>query len=132
MGAHDDAMGVIRLLARCDRIDLSTNPWEYPPAAVVARGLDIIRGYYEELPPPMTPLMTRTLKVVLLATAELETPGKHRLVRHIATSSVFREYRSFRQTCAPTIRPSRLVLFCTPLEVRRLPCLIYRMCGENI
>lgn len=64
MGGYDDATSVLGLLKRCKIFNLSGNPWEYPPAAVVAGGVTRIRGYYEELRPPTQPLEVQSLKVV--------------------------------------------------------------------
>lgn len=49
MGAtYDDAKIVIDLLERCKLMDLSDNPWKYPPADVVSTGLEGIIVYYLE------------------------------------------------------------------------------------
>lgn len=67
MGTGDDAESLLRLLLKPEfMVSLSGNPWECPPAAVVAAGLLSIRGYYRELEGCATgPMKMQSLKVVL-------------------------------------------------------------------
>lgn len=67
MGIGDDAESLLRVLLKpdCD-VYLDNNPWECPPAAVVAAGNASIRGYYDELKGcEEGPVEMRSLKIVL-------------------------------------------------------------------
>ena len=65
MGTGDHAGSLLRVLLKPNcAVTLYGNPWECPPAAVVAAGENSIRGYYNELK-RHAPLMTKSLKVVL-------------------------------------------------------------------
>ncbi|CAN0176795.1 unnamed protein product, partial [Ectocarpus fasciculatus] len=74
-----------RLLDRLDSIpilQLDTNPWEHPPEAIVAGGLQAVRGYYDAIFMGGTTAVTRPLKVVIVGK---ETVGKTSLRRSITT-----------------------------------------------
>lgn len=65
MGTGDDAESLLRVLLKTScTISLAHNPWERPPAAVVAAGKTSIRGYYDELK-GRDPVEMQSLKVVL-------------------------------------------------------------------
>lgn len=70
MGTSDQAEQLLPVLLRkgidlLERFDLSNNPWELPPAAVVAACRDGIRGYYNELQESATdPQEIQSLKAV--------------------------------------------------------------------
>lgn len=56
------------LMSRWDKIDdlsLSGNPWESPPVPVVAKGIDAVKKYYEELEQTAAVLVD-SRKVVLI------------------------------------------------------------------
>lgn len=62
MGTGDHAENCLPVLLKSR---LGNNPWELPPAAVVAAGKDSIRGYYDELTRTATdPVKMQSLKVV--------------------------------------------------------------------
>ncbi|CAM9667225.1 unnamed protein product [Ectocarpus sp. 8 AP-2014] len=65
-----------------DSLDLSQNPWEHPPEAIVAGGVQAVRGYYEAMFMGGTTAVTRPLKVVIVGK---ETVGKTSLRRSITT-----------------------------------------------
>lgn len=65
MGTGDHAEKLLPVLKQLPPFCLSYNPWELPPAAVVAAGHDSIRGYYDELQQSATyPEEVQSLKVV--------------------------------------------------------------------
>ncbi|CAM9963869.1 unnamed protein product [Ectocarpus sp. 12 AP-2014] len=63
-------------------LDLDQNPWEHPPEAIVAGGVQAVRGYYEAMFMGGTTAVTRPLKVVIVGK---ETVGKTSLRRSITT-----------------------------------------------
>ncbi|CAM9712032.1 unnamed protein product, partial [Ectocarpus sp. 8 AP-2014] len=74
-----------RLLDMFDRIsplDLSQNPWEHPPEAIAAGGVQAVKDYYEAMFMGGTTAVTRPLKVVIVGK---ETVGKTSLRRSITT-----------------------------------------------
>lgn len=64
---------------RCTGLDkglnLSPNPWQHPPEAIVAGGMPAVRGYFEAIFRGGTTVVTRPLKVVIIGK---ETVGKTR------------------------------------------------------
>ncbi|CAB1102577.1 unnamed protein product [Ectocarpus sp. CCAP 1310/34] len=54
-------------------LDLSQNPWEHPPEAIVTGGMLAVRGYFEAIFRGGTTVVTRPLKVVIVG---METVGK--------------------------------------------------------
>ncbi|CAM9497291.1 unnamed protein product [Ectocarpus sp. 4 AP-2014] len=72
-----------RLLDMFDHLRIlkhDQNPWEHPPEAIVAGGLQAVRGYYEAMFMGGTTAVTRPLKVVIVGK---ETVGKTSLRRSI-------------------------------------------------
>lgn len=63
-GDHAERLLSVLLSKKCS-FSAGRNPWELPPAAVVAAGDDSIRGYYAELKRCSTgPVKMQSLKVV--------------------------------------------------------------------
>lgn len=58
-----------------DGFNLSRNPWQHPPEAIVAGGMQAVRGYFEAIFRGGTTVVTRPLKVVIIGK---ETVGKTR------------------------------------------------------
>lgn len=58
-----------------EMLDLSQNPWEHPPEAIVTGGVLAVRGYFEAIFRDGTTVVTRPLKVVIVGK---ETVGKTR------------------------------------------------------
>ena len=64
-GEHAESLLRVLLNPGCSLV-LGGNPWECPPAAVVAAGESSIRGYYDELKRSARgPMKIQSLKVVL-------------------------------------------------------------------
>lgn len=76
-------MDLARLLDMFDGVDildLDQNPWEHPPEAIVAGGVQAVRRYYEAMFMGGTTAVTRPLKVVIVGK---ETVGKTRYEDHL-------------------------------------------------
>lgn len=89
MGTGDHAKALLPVLLKEGQ--LASNPWELPPAAVVAAGNDSIRGFYNELRQSATdPEEIQSLKVVF---AGHSGAGK---TRYAQSCNI---YRVFPATC---------------------------------
>lgn len=82
IGLGDDAKRLLGGLLRPGvELGLGGNPWEFPPATVVQRGMSSIRGYYDELRRWASPVKMQSLKVVF---AGHSGAGKTRYTRQYA------------------------------------------------
>lgn len=98
------------LLDRLDRIDyleLSPNPWEHPPEAFVAGGMQAVRQYFEDIFKGGTTAVTRPLKIVIVGK---ETVGKTRYVGIICLIVQISSYMHKKRLCGNTPLPYGLPL----------------------
>lgn len=113
MGTGDHAKNFLALLQEMWRLRkrfyyMDHNPWELPPAAVVAAGIDSIHGYYNELQESATdPEEIQSLKVVF---AGHSGAGKTRYALNSPFSLLF----LLRRVLHPLRVPLMNVSLCRP------------------
>lgn len=76
-------------VSRYGDLELSPNPWEHPPEAIVTGGVPAVKGYFEAIFRGGTTVVTRPLKVVIVGK---ETVGK---TRYDSTTCLVLQFPSY-------------------------------------